>query len=118
MSNSNGHSFMHNEGWVFDENFSVSGQIENLWKLKFLQGHLHQILGIWAGRNLITAWCVNSLLNAHTGMQDESKIYKNQQIQLSNNTLINGILEGGVHSTWPDCNMYMYYGCFPKYDKN
>ena len=55
--------------------------------------------------------------------RDESKIYNYQQIQLSNNTLINGILGGGgggggVHSTWPDCNMYMYYGCFPEYDKN
>ena len=33
--------------------------------------------------------------------------------------IINSLMaSGGVHLTWPDCNMYMYYGFFPKYDKN
>ena len=91
---------------------------ENLWKLKLLQGNLHQILGIWVGRNLITTRQIHGSMHVQE-CREESKIYTYQQIQLSNNKFINGIWGGGgVHLTWPDCNMYMYYGFFPKYDKN
>ena len=28
---------MRNEQWIFDENFPVPGQIENLWKLNYFE---------------------------------------------------------------------------------
>ena len=57
------------EQWIFYENFSVSGQIENLWmdEIKFLRRHLHQVQGNWAGRNFVTESRVNSRLITTNG---------------------------------------------------
>ena len=51
---------MHDEQWrLFYENFDLCILAE--W-LKLLWGHLYQILGNWAGRDLTSALCVNSQL--------------------------------------------------------
>ena len=49
----------------FKENFSVFGQIENLWMDKIASN----IQGNWAGRNFITASRVNSWLITNARMQ-------------------------------------------------
>ena len=53
----------------FNEDFSVFGQIENLWMDKTALRHLHHIQGDWAGRNFITASRVASGHIAHPRMQ-------------------------------------------------
>ena len=70
VSNSNRHSCMRNELWIFYENFSVFGRPVRLkifkW-IKFVRRHLHQIQ--WVGRNFITASRENSRLITHARMR-------------------------------------------------
>ena len=104
MSSSNRHSCMHHEQWIFCEDFSVFGQIENLRMNNImLWRHLHQILVKQAGRNFITALRVNSRLITHAGM-NESEIYNYTCTNRFNFWIINSFMEyWGVCLTWLDC---------------
>ena len=97
MSNSNRHSCMRNEQWIFYKNVSVFGQTENLWLDEIASKTLTSILGNWAGRNFITASRENSQLMTHARMQ--RWIWNLQQIQLLNNLAF-----WRVRLTWLDCN--------------
>ena len=82
-------------------------QIENLLMVKIAWGHLHQILGKWAGRNLITASRVNSLLVTHARIQ--RWIWHLQLPWLPTDSyfwMINSLMAScGVCLTWLDCNI-------------
>ena len=64
--------------------------------VKCLRRPLHQIQENWAVRNFLTASYVNSRSLGMQEYRDESEIYKDQWIQLSNNKFINEIL-----GAWP-----------------
>ena len=79
---------MRNEQWLFYENFSVFGQIENLWMDKITSKTFISIQGNWAGKNSITASRVNYAL------RDESEIYNYFRI-------INLLMESCGGYAWP-----------------
>ena len=68
--------------------------------VKFRRRHLHQIQENWAIRNFLTASYVNSRSLGTQEYRDESEIYKDQWIQLSNNKFINEILGGTLDLAW------------------
>ena len=69
-------SFSHSHNWCQIQNIGISMRTSLYlvrlkiceW-IKLLPRHLHQIQGDWAGRNFITASCVNSWLIVHPRMQ-------------------------------------------------
>ena len=68
--------------------------------VKYLRRPLHQIQENWAVRNFLTASYVNSRSLGVQEYRDESEIYKDQWIQLSNNKFINEILGGTLDLAW------------------
>ena len=71
--------------------------------LKLFGGHLHQILGKWAGRNLITASRVNSRLVTHARIQ--RWIWHLQLPTDSYFWIINSLMASwGLQLTRLDCN--------------
>ena len=68
--------------------------------VKCLRRPLHQIQENWAVRNFLTASYVNSRSLGMQEYRDESEIYKDQWIQLSNNKFINEILGGTLDLAW------------------
>ena len=85
---------MRNEQWIFYENFSVFGQIENVWMNKISSKTFTSISQLPSVR-----------IHGSLSMQecrDESEIYIYQWIQLSNNKFINVISgAGGGGYAWP-----------------
>ena len=71
---------MRNEQGIFYENFSVFGQIENLWMDKITSKAFKSIQGNWAGRNSITASRVDSWQLRMQECRDESEIYNYQRV--------------------------------------
>ena len=94
---------MRNEQWIFYENFPVFDQMETTkgfeW-IKFVRRHLHQIqeTELVDISKLNCVWIHGSLRMQEC--RDESESYNYQQIQLSNNKLINGILGGTLDLAW------------------